>query len=437
MAGSKVAYTDTMVFEHYPPLAEIDWRAVVDADDVELVVSNATFYELDRHKDQHPHRGVRTRVRKALSDLERRTPTGCPVELREGNFVAVELESPADGYERWGLSKEVADDRLILAMISRRERDPGREVVLVSGDAPARMKAMKHGFQCYAPPADRRFEDPLDEYQRLLAEKEKEIARLRAQRPELTVTLAAGGHVSDLVIPPLDETLEEYLARELAARTRGCSRLSLSISGFQPADALTALRTYGFSPADISLYNERARAYYSQAESYLREAFHIAALRRRAVRLDAVLMNRGGAPASRVQVRLAAPDGIRFYTARSFPKPPEEPGAPERPSLSGRFTVPPMRLFNRDLELIRAINRSQPDLARPRVTLGDEGRDATVTVPTILQHVPEHFPELFISVEDPDEPRAFEIAVEIIAAELPEKVTCALAFRLPAATATS
>jgi hypothetical protein len=42
MAGDKIAYVDTVVLEHYLPLAEIEWRQVMEADDVELVIPSVT-----------------------------------------------------------------------------------------------------------------------------------------------------------------------------------------------------------------------------------------------------------------------------------------------------------------------------------------------------------------------------------------------------------
>src|SRR5258708_3890307 len=80
----KVLFLDTNVFEHFPPVDQMDWLTIADCNQATLAVPQITIRELNRHKDTSPRGRLRRRATSALAQLTKWARQPQPVQLRVG-----------------------------------------------------------------------------------------------------------------------------------------------------------------------------------------------------------------------------------------------------------------------------------------------------------------------------------------------------------------
>lgn len=132
---AKRAVVDTNVLIHHRPASEIDWRTVVSAERVRVMVPIAVVRELDGLKvTARPElaRRARLRLREMQRALEGRGRG--PVEIGDGVTFEVLLERP-----RHQRQPQVDQELIVLCGYLGRRR--GGAVVLVTGDLSMRLQA--------------------------------------------------------------------------------------------------------------------------------------------------------------------------------------------------------------------------------------------------------------------------------------------------------
>lgn len=431
MANHLTAFLDTMVFLHYPAFSELPWCTILGATSVELVVAETILYELDHHKDRHPHGTVRKRAGRVLGEFERLTSTDGAGDVAPGITIRVLMFEDEPTVTSTRLSRDVPDDRLLLAALRHRELHSGANLVIVSNDVPMRLKARSLGLACIGMPDDLRHPDPQDEYQRQLASREEEIRRLRIQKPQLELAISNGTNVTELAVPPLPETREDYSKRRWKKLTDGLKEIAISAPG-----SLHLALVPGYVAAqDAAPYNAALLIHFAALRAYLGDAYELEMVKARAMPLALIVRNIGNGPATKVCVTLNAPDGVRFYDPRAFPRPaapPEPPARPlgllEYPRVSFPISTGEDRAA-RALHQIDAARRAEENARRLKVA--PDGKQVRFRMDQIIQHDPYSCPKVAIALADPDNPRNFCVQAELVAAELPEPIRTKIHFRLP------
>jgi hypothetical protein len=130
----KRAYPDTPVAMHYRPFKEIDWRKLLGADEVVLVITPVFLREVDEHKN-HKRGALQQRARRMntwLAEL-RRTKSW---EIRPGVRVEVNTREPEldVDFAARGLQPSVNDDKIVACMVRDAVVHAGVPFVCVTSD---------------------------------------------------------------------------------------------------------------------------------------------------------------------------------------------------------------------------------------------------------------------------------------------------------------
>ena len=170
------AFPDTNTFLHYPPVDQMDWAALLQADSVVLVITPVVIRELNKHKDFPRTSKMRERAAAALSRLhdwsEKATPIRSAVELK------FRIDDPVVDFTVNNLSQNVEDDHFIASVLEHRNEHPGHTHVIVTEDLGLKLKARNRGFFVFQLPAAKRLQDES-------LDSEKKINQLEAQLREM------------------------------------------------------------------------------------------------------------------------------------------------------------------------------------------------------------------------------------------------------------
>ncbi len=148
-----IVMPDTHVWLHYQRFDQVDWREIVNAETVRLVLPMRILEELDE-KTYTRRADLRRRAEKLLTALDPvldRAAAG-PVAVGPG----LTLEVLPDGLAGSGLSGQDAE---ILAAGRSLQQAAGRPVMVVTGDRSMRVRAKGYGLAVCAMPE--RFKKPL------------------------------------------------------------------------------------------------------------------------------------------------------------------------------------------------------------------------------------------------------------------------------------
>lgn len=393
-----------MVFLHWPIFTDLDWKNIVDASQVVVLIPSTVFYEIDNHKDRNSAQSIRKRARKVLLEIETRLGASEMTSLGNDVSLHLDLNSYSD-FEAYGLSSSVKDDDILLAALKWREAEK-EEVVIVSGDSTMRTKARRRGFDVYTPPEATRIEDPLDDYQRTIADLNQQLLSVRSKEPKLKIKHQNGEAVLTFQPESISTEQEAYVSERLSVFRKLYSPIKTSQypTDYRPSDERHA-------------YNQNLEKFYVDLEMAFRNGFKNMLLRTRGFWTDLEIANIGGGPASHIRIQLTAPEGVRLYDERNAPTAPELPSAPEKPVAPGSIYIP------RSSRMARGTPRPSLEWDVDNHTI------ATREITSVIQHAPQPLSGLFVLPIDSENNRGFHLDVRITCAELAEPVTQQLHFR--------
>jgi hypothetical protein len=368
----KVAFLDTMVFLHFRPLDQIDWRTLLGADEVELVLAPVVCRQLDRHKDQS-REGLRDRAKKSVAQLKDRLRASG--DLRPGVTLKLVHEDPTIDFATHHLTRDVEDDQLVATALEYREAT-GQPVYLITDDfLLMAAKARAAGIEPVAPPDEARLPDALSEGEKKMRRLEAENQRLQGQRPQLTVRFASGADHEEVELRPLGPLSPDAHKRLLEEERQRHSLKDVGEpSTDSPIGAIARLALSYERPANLE-YNHALATYFEKYSSYLKRRHAHREERALSVSFTLRVSNLGTAPATDVDivVRAGAPVAIfeeddRRLKAPKVPRPPEEPDHRLAPHL----------YFDRGAADLIALNpallaTSQPHDPSIRLVQSDEG----------------------------------------------------------------
>jgi|GEM_PF-5939055 len=403
----KVAIVDTMVFLHWPIFSDLDWKAIVDADHVEIVIPSVVFYEIDGHKDGHPQSTIRKRARAVLKKIEELI--GSEEKVAIAPHVVLHLDTRIfEDFATHGLSGVIADDKLLLAAIHRRDEEDNDEVVIVSGDSTVRVKAKRNRFIAYEPPERDRFEDPLDSFQRTVQGLNEQLAELRKKDPVISISHRSG------------DVAEKVLARAIPFDSRSFKRERVNTHTAElPVKPLPRMNEWRISADEIERYNAQRGEFFVELDSYLEAVWVNAYKREMTIFMDAVLSNTGHGPATDLHITVVAPDEAELFDCNFLPRLKDAPKPPKQPrDLLESISFLPSPRF--------AMKAPTPPKSDWTISTGK--RIAKTVVPKVIQHSPVDIPLLCIMLTDPMTDLNFHLEIRIACVELREPLDKKLHF---------
>ena len=429
-------FLDTNVYLHYRDFDSIPWKAL-SKDSVTIVIPPVTVRELNKHKDTHSRPRIRRRAAVVLKKLGTLFDSSLTTPLNEDVELILESRDPQISFTEYQLSPEVNDDQLIASILMAQGESLGATIILVTSDTglTLRAKAQRLGIQTMRLPDEYKLPEEPDPEQTKIRDLEAELRELKATQPKLsvifedelqrvTLTLEASV-VSDpftqeealrdlrkqypKLMPPQPHESEGSAPRRNAADMMRYVNLSNSIS-----------------PEDIETYNARLEKFYEEYSQYFQKDFRHREVQSRSAKIQLWLLNSGTTPAEDIDVFLHFPDG--FQLSQRLADAPEPPRPPEKPltQLEKRIRPFGMNLNHTLIPQLRPIpNLSpspEPNVSNPRIRRTNS-YDVSYEVRYVKHGIRVLLSELYIVFDSIESARSFQVHYEILAANVPHKVT--------------
>ena len=337
------AFLDTMIFIHFKSFDEVDWRNLLKANKVTLIILPVIVGELDKHKDTHVNQKIRKRAKSISKKFHHLFENELEVTLRDDVVIKYEVIEPQLDFQANSLNAYRQDDYQLASIIQYKSDHPGEDVVLVTQDFNFKIKAKTHGIDTKSMPSELELPDELDPQEKIIKELQQELLELKKQFPSLKVRFSDGSDRATFTLIKVAELSEEKIAQRIAQIKRKYPKMEVSqenpsqLPDESQAKQKSGLRALlemfsefdSYSDEDKREYNDALDKFYSRYEGYLNHHSKHLQLESRMVSLDIVLLNEGTAPAEDVDIYLHFPDG--FELSDEFSDPPHEPKPPKRP----------------------------------------------------------------------------------------------------------
>ena len=181
------AVLDTNDFLEHRRFTEIPWRDILAGDRVVLVVPWKVVAELDANKSNNRSSTKRERARTILPLIERFSQLEPSAEVRPGITMEYFHGNVEEMCRKHDLTSTHPDHLIVASALVLREHTPATHVVLVTGDTGMRMTARRVGLDVIPMPEEYRLPHALDDEERERREMERELQRIQARRPKLSL----------------------------------------------------------------------------------------------------------------------------------------------------------------------------------------------------------------------------------------------------------
>lgn len=434
-------YIDTNIFLHYQPFDQIDWLKIVKSDSVVLVIPPVTIRELNYYKDSQSRVYIKKRASEAIRRLTGLFDSSQNTKLGENISVIFEDRDPLIDFAANHLSPIIQDDQLIANMIMDRQESPGDHLILITSDLGLTLsaKAGRHGIDTKRLPENLRLPDEPDQSENKIKQLEQQVHELSTKVPKLSLSYEDGTkHAEftlskDIVISQSDieqkitELKDKYPKRENSNSLDKPSSLETKFSSLELLKTQSVLGT--ISKDEINRYNKEVESYLTSYSAYLLQSIEYENIKRRSIHLNITLANDGTTPAEDIDVYIHFPDGFKLLEGQDLPPSPQSPPPPTPPmtELEKMSEFLNEKLVYDLPSLGRISNHIAPSVPPPNVLGPNIKRTGSYDVHFHIQRVKHNmlipFNPLFIIFDSFDAARSFTIEYEILAANLPDKVT--------------
>lgn len=313
-------FADTNIFLEFQRIDDPRWRAAFDNRPLVFVLAAAVLRELDRAKGAQ-----RLRTRKRARALLPWLGDQISADSTLGNGARLEFfrPTPVSVLDRGELDRATPDDLILASAIAYAEQHQDRELVFLSEDVGAAIRAKAFSLRSVSPPAELRLPAELSAEERELRDLRQKIETLQMGAPQ--ITLSAGDEPVKVSVNPFPLSEQDWVAQEMEAERA----------------ALPDTSAYG------DRYATEVAEHLRRFEDYARQAYLPMRLLRRSFRLALTISNTGGAPATDIDLFVEAPEDL--VLSDKLPQLPERPKRPTQPNrfgvvdlrdLSGRFDLP-------------------------------------------------------------------------------------------------
>lgn len=370
MAEPLVVFIDTNALLHYPPLAQIDWCKVCNAEAITIMLCQPVINELDKYKSD-PRLGerARSRIREIDQHIEKEVRTGVRVGVYNAPLRSADFPDT--------LSPESFDDRITHFALMYEKRE-AKAVAVITEDLGMKLRCRSHNVRVISPPEGQRLQSSQTDEQKKILELQRQLADIRNKQPAIHVMLSPDS-VHELKRPVLQLPNEAWGELQEAIRSR-----------FYLTD--TPLRS-----GDTQFLRDM--------DQWLRNNYRVADESARTIQAQLTIANTGAAPANGVDLTVQFPDSIVaiFYEA----------------SLSGERAIPMNRPISnrRDLVLVEpakpvphnlwAVGHHLPFVGRLN------GRKFEVTIPALAHADERTFPPLYLTFRSWEDVGTFTVNIRV------------------------
>ena len=328
-------FPDTNILLHFKPLDEIDWCALVEAEEVLLSICITVIHELDEKKAYGATARLRKRAQATIRQLELWSSKEAEIEIAHRVSLRFLTAEPRIDWRQRELDPAVPDDRILASALDQAIEARDR-VALVTADLGARLKARARGLRVVTPGEIDRLPEILSEQEAAEAQLRERIRTLETREPKLDLDFVEAEFPHRVLVKlrravSLDRVAQEkWLAEKEAQLYRKLERP-------RETSALAGAFLVGISKDELDRYRSAIpkfltsyRAFYEEQAAYREETA-------RMFRVTLLLKNSGSAEADGIKVHLHVPDGVEVLAAEGVPKPPVQPEEPAPPRTFGEL----------------------------------------------------------------------------------------------------
>lgn len=416
-------FLDTNILLHYPPLKDVDWRAVCNAGQVRLVLCMQVIHELDQKKDDaRLSRRAGARIREIKGLL---SPPG---NVREGVTLEVfPYEVRLTDFPHT-LSPDSKDDRIVHSVQKFQGSNVGVPVAVCTEDMGMLLRCQAHNMTVIEPDKASRLDDPLSEVERKNKTLAAELASLRAKVPDLLFRVCKAAEQNceaegPFVVECRRIAIEDKVDTEVEKER---SRLRVPR---RDRRAGTVLALGVVPEEDYVRYEKDIEAYLARYAQWLEARDRLRAVAPLFFEFTFIVANKGRCPASDVEVDIRFPPRLaslqyedegagEIMTVPRKPEPPEKPWS----SLD--------KLRNLD---VSSLMPRQPSFEMPTIRHRDEpsasvdgsredGLHLLLRVPNLNHHRQVSFEKLFARIRSWDDAVPFEAELTATASNIPDRI---------------
>jgi hypothetical protein len=342
-----IAFLDTNTFLHFHPFDQIPWAKELKADAVELRVPREVIGELNKHKDGHGIGHMRERAGKILRRIMKFALTNEGRVVESGAItITCEQHSPGFDLQARGFDPQIADDRILAAVLDFKEQHPDEHVMLVTADPGATLRAHSYGVLVLGLSDEMRIPPAPDEKQKRIRELEEQLKEVQKGLPRLGLSFPGGATNLEFTVKP-DTTVTEVQAHAFADGE--VARLSPQQIGASLQEIATktprtllddevfasVVKTL-FAVGDIMALNDREKVvlFHTKCVAYFSAFWKHTNEMRRTKEIRLVLENTGTMPAEDIYLRLRLSKRVGIFPqglSTTAPVPPVPPGVAVKP----------------------------------------------------------------------------------------------------------
>lgn len=434
MIDSLHVFPDTNVFLHYPPLSQIDWCALCDASQVQLVVCLQVIHELDEKKSDSR---LGDRAVRAIKEIRATGDGGQP--LRDGVTLSIFNQQLHRKDFTTVLNPDSGDDRIVHLAMLYRDQNSSQEVAVATEDLGMELRCKAGGISVVRMDTITRLPNPQDELTKKYKQAVTELNSLKNRLPDLAVQASAAGEVAtpdgksvfelSNTWQPIDIEAEIRKIEEKYPR-RAASQAYAKKMCMLPSAVHTLV-----SQGDWTLYDRQLDEYYSNYRNYLEACSIVGDAKARSIAFDLWLHNVGNGPAGDIDVYLVIPSQIRWMALKGTkqakvlndPTPPEPPKEPEPLAVLGAIARTPKIVMPR----IPALARPILDMQRLRVGVrkqADESHVIHVRLPRLKHGQDRRLGTFFAVFGCWEDMNSFQAEYTISTTELPDHISGSIPF---------
>ena len=416
---TKYLFLDAMIYLHFRAIEEIRWTELLGCGHVQIILPRITIRELDKHKATHSSNKVRDRARRNLKKFEEKLYSG-ETSIRNDAELTFLDALPSIDYASFGLNPNWPDDVLLASTLYFKQENPKYDVVLVTDDTGARIKARSLGITTFELPDDFRLQsepDPLVEENRKLRER---LIKLSDARPSLVVQFSDGENFQKFTYSKTPEESEEDRVDRIAKEVA----IEKEKHQWQPPHQFASFLSP--SKGEIERYRQDLKEFLKKYKQYLN---HLAGWQFNQTRIfpfEVELMNDGSFPADDIHILLYFPDGFLLRKEDDIRPEPSPPTKPVHPRTAMELMQGLGRSFGHlqrpsYIPDFTRISREPPNVSGPRIRR-TKSFEVEFHVRRIKHGFSVELETLLLDFSESPEMRSFNIPYTINAANMPENV---------------
>jgi len=321
------------------------------------------------------------------------------------------------------LNDKISDDWLIATILEVGTEFEGISLILVTNDVGLQLKAASHGLNCVELPEKCALPVAPDADEIRIHELERELVAYKKSVPNLRLAFENGKDHVRVRLFKIPLITDQEISRRMT-EIRAAHPKALKPEWYSEANLMVG----ALGPQDYDRHNHRMDNFYSAYEKYLKTADRVADAQRRMVSLEIVLRNDGFCPAKDTDIEMHLPDGMNVSDkAETLFEVPDEPSAPVGPktAFQERLEMTTMGGVVRPISLMAdmgTIERISRNISVPKI-FRTNSFDIHVHVRELKHNLQAELDTLFVLFESWHTARSFTIDYELLAANVPQRVT--------------